>query len=122
MKLLSRISTGLGIGSFVYLLIQYAKHPADIISVFIISAFTGIMTILFDIEKISYLVALILHFISINIVVFILSKFNGWINDNYSITYLFSSAVIYFISWSIVIIKNRINTKELNRMLKQRKK
>ena len=128
MKLLNRLSIGLGIGSFVYLLTLYYNHQIntvtrrDIISVFIISIFAGVMTILFDIEKLNYLMALILHFISINIVVFIISKLNGWITKDFTIFYFFNAFIIYLLSWSITIIRNRISIKELNKILSNNKK
>lgn len=127
MKLLNRLSIGLGIGSFVYLLTLYYNHQIntvtrrDIISVFIISIFAGVMTILFDIEKLNYLMALILHFISINIVVFVIAKLSGWITKDFTIFYFFNAFIIYLLSWSITIIRNRLSAKELNKILNNNK-
>ncbi|MDU4911998.1 DUF3021 domain-containing protein [Clostridium baratii] len=127
MKLLNRLSVGLGIGSFIYLLTLYYNHQIntvtrrDIIGVFIISIFAGVMTILFDIEKLNYLIALILHFILINIVVCVIAKLNEWITKDFTIFYFFNAFIIYLLSWSIIIIRNRISAKELNEILSNNK-
>lgn len=127
MKLLNRASAGLGVGSFVYLLILYYDNQintvtrGDIICVIIISIFAGVMTILFDIEKLNYLVALVLHFILISMfisIIFFIGKLSGWTTDNFKAIYFFNIFVVYLLSWSVTIIRNRISTRELNKILK----
>lgn len=128
MKLLTRIFTGLGIGSFLYLLIKLSKNAPisishnEIISTFIISIIAGELTILFDSEKISFFLALLIHFIAVNMSVLLTSTFNGWESTGYSLDTLFSTSIIYLIAWGIVIIKSKVTARELNKVLKESRK
>lgn len=120
MNISNRIIFGLGLGSFIYLLTQLVEKPKAIITVIIISVFSGILTIVFDTEKLCFLKALVIHYVSINTLVITLSYFNGWIRDTSSlIGVLTYTSCLYFISWCVVIIKNRIKAKELNSLLKK---
>ncbi|OIM32327.1 hypothetical protein ATX69_09135, partial [Oenococcus oeni] len=74
--ILKRIFQGLGTGSFIFLLIRIFNKPAYldakmILFVFLLSGFIGLMTFIFDIEIISPLVAVSIHFIAILLFVFV---------------------------------------------------
>jgi hypothetical protein len=78
------------------------------------------MTIVFDTERLSFLSGLIIHYISIHAMILTLSYFNGWIRNFSSISKILAyTTSLYFLSWCLVIIKNYINAKELNKMLKK---
>lgn len=126
MNFLKYCIRGLGIGSFVYLCVLFIKYTevsisrSEILSVFAMSILISITAaIIFKLEKLSYIAALLLHFIVVSFMVFIIANFNGWLSSGYT---LFSYiVVIYFFSWLIVVIKNKITAHELNTILHNKK-
>ncbi len=115
--ILKRIFQGLGIGSFIFLLIRIFNKPAYldakmILFVFLLSGFIGLMTFIFDIEIISPLVAVSIHFIAILLFVFVFDLI--W-DLNFSFIAVFiSSALIYIFSYFIVYINLLVTTNKLN--------
>ncbi|HHY2658254.1 TPA: DUF3021 family protein [Bacillus thuringiensis] len=61
---------------------------AEIIIVLIISACAGIFTFIFDIERMSYLFALVIHFFMMIIVVFLVSTYKHF-------TYIYYQLLIF---------------------------
>lgn len=125
MRILKRILGGLLVGSFVYLLLIYFNAPNRIVSrldinnLFIISISAGLLTFIFDIEKLSYVVALILHYLSMNILVFILFFLNhGLILKNSPLLFLHIFQA-YLLSWIVSTIRFKLNERELNSYLKR---
>ncbi|WP_143795106.1 DUF3021 family protein, partial [Oenococcus oeni] len=115
--ILKRIFQGLGTGSFIFLLIRIFNKPAYldakmILFVFLLSGFIGLMTFIFDIEIISPLVAVSIHFIAILLFVFVFDLI--W-DLNFSFIAVFiSSALIYIFSYFIVYINLLVTTNKLN--------
>ena len=115
--ILKRIFQGLGTGSFIFLLIRIFNKPTYlnakmILFVFLLSGFIGLMTFIFDIERISLLVAISIHFIAILLFVFVFDLI--W-HLNFSFIAVFiSSALIYIFSYFIVYINLLVTTNKLN--------
>ncbi|HDR4901447.1 TPA: DUF3021 domain-containing protein [Bacillus cereus] len=126
MKLKNRLYTGLGTGSFIYMIVLLSRNnnisitQAEIISVLIISACAGIFTFIFDIERISYLFALVIHFFMMLIVVFLISTYNHWIEIFPTADFLESIVLIYAFSWLISFLNTKKDAKELNMLLKNK--
>ena len=126
MKLKKRLYTGLGTGSFIYMIVLLSRNynisitRAEIISVLIISACAGIFTFIFDIEKISYLFALVIHFFMMIIVVFLISTYNHWIEIFPTTDFLGGVFLIYVFSWLISFLNTKKDAKELNMLLKNK--
>ena len=115
--ILKRVFQGLGTGSFIFLLIRIFNKPAYlnakmILFVFLLSGFIGLMTFIFDIEKISLLVAISIHFIAILLFVFVFDLI--WHLNFSFIAVLISSALIYIFSYFIVYINLLVTTNKLN--------
>ncbi|MDM5248790.1 DUF3021 family protein [Lysinibacillus sp. G4S2] len=95
------------------------SSEAEIIGVLIISACAGIFTIIFEIEKINYLFALVIHFIMMFLVVFSISFYNKWTDNFLSADFLGSFLLIYLFAWIITLIKTKKDANELNNLLEQ---
>ncbi|MDN6968742.1 DUF3021 domain-containing protein [Oenococcus sp. UCMA 17063] len=115
--ILKRVFQGLGTGSFIFLLIRIFNKPTYlnakiILFVFLLSGFIGLMTFIFDIERISLLVAVSIHFIAILLFVFVFDLI--WHLNFSFVSVLSSSALIYIFSYIIVYINLLVTTNKLN--------
>lgn len=121
MELSKRVVSGLGVGSFVYLFIllmssEKVTNANSIIFVFVISIIIGITTLIFDIDKFSYLTCLIIHYIIVNVVVVVGSFF--LISVESYIKLLTSILVIYALSYLVTYLKMRVTSRELDSLIK----
>ncbi|MGE7885702.1 DUF3021 domain-containing protein [Bacillus sp. NPDC094077] len=127
MKLKNRLYSGLGTGSFIYMIVLLSRNDnisitqAEIISVLIISACAGIFTFIFDIERISYLFALVIHFFMMTLVVYFIFVYNHWIERFPTADFLGSIFLLYILSWIISFLNTKKDAKELNMLLKNKK-
>ncbi|HFJ9435725.1 DUF3021 family protein [Bacillus thuringiensis] len=118
--------TDLESGSFIYMIVLLSRNNnipitrAEIVSVLIISACAGIFTFIFDIERINYLIALVIHFFMMIIVVFLISIYNHWIEIFSTADSLESIVLIYAFSWLISFLNTKKDAKELNLLLKNK--
>lgn len=125
MNLLNRVFIGLGIGPFVYLTMLYANGPshivtrADINGLAVMSILISLTTVIFDIEKLNYVFALVLHYISVNFILLLISFMNSDSNLKFTIQHFLNVFIIYLISWVIVVLKSKIYARKLNSYLKQ---
>ena len=122
MNIFNRIFTGIGIGSFVYLISIFLKNGVfvtskSIIFVFMISIFVGIATIIFDSEKLSFGIALFIHYICSTLFILVVNYFFWGISG--LIDFLSSMTVIYIFSYCITQIKLKLTIKELNKYIKE---
>jgi hypothetical protein len=127
LQLKNRLLSGLGTGAFIYMLVLLSRKniissEAEIIGVLIISACAGIFTIIFEIEKINYLFALVIHFILMFLLVFSISLYNKWTDNFLSADFLGGFLLIYIFAWIITLIKTKNEANELNALLKQMRK
>ncbi|AIM25720.1 DUF3021 family protein [Melissococcus plutonius] len=122
MKWRTKIASSLGMGSFIYLALIYFNGSTvvthkTITMVFLISIFTGVTTSIFEVERISFLTSLIIHYSVITLFVCILYRINYPIQN---FTHLILSiAVVYFVAYSVVIFQNKLIVRELNHDLKK---
>ncbi|WP_053081379.1 DUF3021 domain-containing protein [Bacillus sp. LK2] len=127
MKLKNRLYSGLGTGSFIYMIVLLSRNnnisitQAEVISVLIISACAGIFTFIFDVERISYVFALIIHFFIMILVIFVISIYNHWIETFPTADFFESIVLIYAFSWFISFLNTKKDAKELNILLKNNK-
>lgn len=125
MNLLNRVFIGLGIGPFVYLTMLYANGAshivtrADINGLAVMSILISLTTVIFDIEKLNYVFALVLHYISVNFILLLISFMNSDSNLKFTIQHFLNVFIIYLISWVIVVLKSKIYARKLNSYLKQ---
>ena len=121
MELSKRVVSGLGIGSFVYLLLLLISskkivNSNSIIFVFCISIIIGLATLIFDIDRFSFLTCLVIHYLIVNVVVTLGSFFLMSV-ENYT-ELLTSILVIYALSYLVTYIKMRATSRELDSLIK----
>lgn len=129
-KYLSAAATGIGYGSFVYLLILSLNHSVqapnqlNIFSILLMSAGIGIVSLVFDWEDAPYWLLLLLHFLGTFSLVVLMTVLNHWFFFVIAhFVYFFSSFVcIYLFVWIIIRINQAIEVTKINRKLKKRKK
>lgn len=115
---------GVRTGSAVYLLavvLHIQKNTlSSIYSVLVVSALIGLLSQIFEIERLSFLSCLILHFIGTSILVL---SFNGW---SYlavtSIYFWVNFVLIYLFIWACVYLDIYLKTQKINLVLKKRNK
>lgn len=121
----TKISSGLGTGSFIYLALIYFNGSTTVTNktitmVFLISVFAGVTTSIFEIERISFLLSLLVHYIATTLFVCILYIANYNVQ---SLTNLISSiAVVYFVAYIVTMFQNKLIARDLNNYLKEIKK
>ncbi|MDO4667133.1 MAG: DUF3021 domain-containing protein [Streptococcus sp.] len=123
-KILKNMIAGVRTGSAVYLLavvLHIQKNTlSSIYSVLVVSALIGLLSQIFEIERLSFLSCLILHFIGTSILVL---SFNGW---SYlavtSIYFWVNFVLIYLFIWACVYLDNYLKTQKINLVLKKRNK
>lgn len=120
--ILKKIFNGLSIGSFIFLLICTLTKPIyldkrTVLFVFILSVFISLMTFIFDIDRINLATAISIHFTAITMFIMLLDwLWNIGINF-FSI--LYSSALIYIISYLIVYIYMLVTMNKLNSYIRR---
>ncbi|KRL38970.1 DUF3021 family protein [Liquorilactobacillus uvarum] len=125
MEWFKRIFNGLGIGSFVYmsLLLLHRINTVtanDVVFVFVLSCFVGITTVIFEIESLSFLSSLIIHYLGVLIFIVILNLiFGSYFNYLHMVA---NTTFIYIFSYIVVTIKFFFTTRQINVSLKQVRK
>lgn len=105
-----------------------ATNNKDIIGFLIVSGLIGLLTIIFDLEKFSFLGALIIHFIgtAILILLLILYEYGGSIKfmetPSFWITFWITFLVAYIFIWGVVRLNNISHVNKINLALNQRRK
>lgn len=119
------IFNGLGIGSVIYLGLILVQGQATVVSakdvlfLFSISFCIAIGTIVFKVEGLSYLSALVLHYLGVIILIILMNLIFG-VNDSL-IHLIIATTIIYIISYTVTMIKFFLVSKEFNRDLKKLK-
>ncbi|WP_057876991.1 DUF3021 family protein [Liquorilactobacillus aquaticus] len=125
MEWFKRIFNGLGIGSFVYmsLLLLHRINTVtenDVVFVFALSSFVGVTTVIFEIESLSFLSSLVIHYLSVLVFIVILNLIFG-LYFNY-LHIVANTTFIYVFSYIVVTIKFFFTTRQINVSLKQIKR
>ena len=122
MRWYAKILSGLRTGSLLYLSLIYFNGATTvtyktITIVFLISMFVGYMSNIFEIERFSFLLSLLLHYMATTLFVSLLYivNFNGIDLTNL----IFSIAFVYFIAYFFVMFQNKLIVKELNSRLEK---
>lgn len=123
--ILKKVFNGLGIGSFIFLIIcTFNKSiyidKKTVSFVFILSIFISLMTFVFDIDRINLAIAISIHFTTITIFIILLD----WllkIQINF-LAILSNSVLIYILSYLIVYIYLLVTTNKLNSYIRRMNK
>ncbi|SCC03027.1 DUF3021 family protein [Weissella bombi] len=119
------IFNGLGIGSVIYLGLILVQGQATVVSakdvlfLFSISFCIAIGTIVFKVEGLSYLSALVLHYLGVIILIILMNLIFG-VNDSL-IHLIIATTIIYIISYTVTMIKFFLVSRKFNRDLEKLK-
>ena len=119
----SNILSGILTGSLVYLLVllfNVQKSPvskSNIVSIFIMSACIGIISLIFESERFSFLKLLIIHFWVTLGVVSAMMIYNGWAFNLVRAEFWLDFIVIYILIWLFVRLDIYLKTKKINESL-----
>lgn len=122
MNVYSRIITGLGIGSFVYLINIFFQQSVmvtskSIIFVFLVSIFVSVTTVIFDSDRFGLNVALLIHYLCVACFILVFN-YVFWGSENLLILCIHLTS-LYAISYCLARIKQALTVKELNKYLKE---
>ncbi len=94
----------------------------SILATLFMSALIGISAILFDIEKLNFLSALIIHFICTLSLAIGIMFYNEWADDiMHDIEFWLIFIIIYVSVWAISCISNSLRVGKINRALSKKK-
>ena len=121
--IVSNILSGIRTGSLVYLLVllfNVQKSPvskSNIVSIFIMSACIGVISLIFESERFSFLKLLIIHFL-----VSVMMIYNGWADILVLPRFWIDFILIYIIIWGGVRLDIYLKTQKINQVLSERHK
>ena len=122
-KIVVSMLAGLRTGSLAYLLVlaiqiqESQATTANIISILIMSALIGLFSLLFEIERFSYLLQLTIHFFLTLIVVCVMMIYNGWAFNLVRAEFWLDFIVIYIFIGLFVRLDIYLKTKKINESL-----
>jgi hypothetical protein len=98
-----------------------AELLEQIIIAAILGAVIGLLSIIFDIERLPFIAQFILHVIAVTLCVMIAGCYGGWFKNS-SITYIFiSEAIIFIIAWCIIYVLQKNDIAKINQVIQKRK-
>lgn len=93
----------------------------QIIVAAILGVVIGLLSIIYDIERLPFIAQFILHVIAVTLCVMIAGYFGRWFEHS-SITYIFvSEAIIFFIAWCIIYVLQKSDIAKINQVIQKRK-
>lgn len=115
---------GLGIGSFVFLwqLVAFQLVPSvgNVLSVSLVSALIGALSLIYDVEKWSLWLRSLLHFIVLFILIGVMNVYNGWVGLGNFFNFTVRFLITYFTIWGILFAYNFVTAKKINQHLQER--
>ena len=126
-KIATSMLEGLRTGSLAYLLVlafRIQESPvttSNILSILIMSALIGLFSLLFEIERFSYLVQWTIHFFLTLMVVSVMMVYNGWAFNLARTEFCLDFIVIYILIWLFVRLDIYLKTKKINEALLKRR-
>lgn len=126
-KIATSMLEGLRTGSLAYLLVlafRIQESPvttSNILSILIMSALIGLFSLLFEIERFSYLVQWTIHFFLTLMVVSVMMAYNGWAFNLARTEFWLDFIVIYILIWLFVRLDIYLKTKKINEALLKRR-
>ncbi|MHC9531859.1 DUF3021 family protein [Dellaglioa sp. BT-FLS60] len=124
-SIMRHMSAGLLLGSFVYLLFLLIRMkpvvmtPKDIITTLIISALIGILSMIFDSERLNYWVALVIHYLGVILIVGLSTNITVILGS--PVVFVIEITVMYIIVWLMLHIATVLNIRSINNELKRKK-
>lgn len=129
-RILKHAVIGLLIGSFVFLVaLLMVGHPVqvsatNIISNFGLSLLIGILSMIFDSERLNFSVALFVHYIGVLLLVGMTATYNGGqlLIQHHPVRFVGEVTIIYGLIWIGLQVMTVIDAKRINQRIKDRKR
>ena len=93
----------------------------QIIIAAILGVVIGPLSFIFDVERLPFILQLILHLVAVTLCVITAGYFGRWFEHSSIMCVLVSEAIIYFIVWCILYILQLIDIAEINHEIQKRK-
>ncbi|MEY9970468.1 MULTISPECIES: DUF3021 domain-containing protein [unclassified Lysinibacillus] len=93
----------------------------QIIIAAILGAVIGLLSIIFEIERLPFITQLILHLIAVTLCVMIAGYFGRWFEHSGIKYVLISEAIIYLIVWCILYVLQKNDIEKINYEIQKRK-
>ncbi|MGT2926475.1 DUF3021 domain-containing protein [Streptococcus cuniculipharyngis] len=123
-KIVVAASVGVGIGSFVFLwqLVTFQLVPSvsNVLSVSLVSALIGVVSLVYDIEKWSLWLRSFLHCLALFLLIGGMNVYNGWVNLASFADFIVNFFITYLIIWGILFVYGLAKAKKINQHLKER--
>lgn len=123
-KIARNTITGIGFGSFAYVLVLLFKvqttmpTTANIISILVMSAGIGWISLVFESDALPWLAELGIHFAGTLLLVTIMMGFNGWLlAPSFWIVFV----VLYVAFWIIIRVQHAVQVQRINAAIVQRR-
>ena len=93
----------------------------QIIIAAILGAVIGLLSIIFDIERLPFIAQFILHVIAVTLCVLIAGHFGRWFEHSSITSILTSEAIIFFFAWCIIYVLQKNDIAKINQVIQKRK-
>jgi len=93
----------------------------QIIIAAILGVVIGPLSFIFDVERLPFILQLILHLVAVTLCVMTAGYFGRWFEHSSIMCVLVSEAIIYFIVWCILYVLQLIDIAEINHEIQKRK-
>ncbi|MGG2053871.1 DUF3021 domain-containing protein [Lysinibacillus pakistanensis] len=93
----------------------------QIIIAAILGVVIGPLSFIFDVERLPFILQLILHLVAVTLCVITAGYFGRWFEHSSIMCVLVSEAIIYFIVWCILYVLQLIDIAEINHEIQKRK-
>ena len=128
-KLMGRtVLGGIGIGSFMYLLVVMlgvqttAPTPRNISSVWVMSALISLLSLIFNSDRWSFLALLAVHLGGTAGIVAVAIGYNHWSDLLTEWSYWLVFLLIYVAVWAIIYVDQALRVSRINKALADRRK
>ncbi|GAJ25730.1 hypothetical protein JCM15457_608 [Liquorilactobacillus sucicola DSM 21376 = JCM 15457] len=124
-RIIKYILIGISFGSNIYLLMcalnaRVTLSRFEIISVLLMGALIGMTSLIFETERISFLLQLVMHLLLTAFVVWGCGYLNNWPIASWGFWFLFGG--IYLAVWLVVIIQLNHDVEKINKVLFKKEK
>lgn len=93
----------------------------QIIIAAILGAVIGLLSIIFDIERLPFIAQFILHVIAVTLCVLIAGYFGRWFEHSSIPSIFISEAIIFFFAWCIIYVLQKNDIAKINQVIQKRK-
>lgn len=127
-RILHSITIGLAIGftsnTIFMCLFKGEQTGAKLLSIWLMSALIGLVSLVFYVEKWSLLTKTIIQFSASYILYFATSIYNKWFNANIAsiILNFFIFMAVFFVIWFLIYLYEKNEFKKLNKQIQQDKR